>query len=334
MEDILEKLACGTDLAESEVENVIGDIADGKLDAAYAGALLLGLRAKGETVNEIAAIITAMRERMIKLPIDSDGAIDTCGTGGDRSGSFNISTAAAIVASAAGAKIAKHGNRSASSKTGSADILQKAGVNIEMSKAAAAKALDEIGLTFLFAPLYHPAMKNVVPVRKSLRIRTIFNQIGPLLNPASVKKQIIGTATDKMAKTTVAVCQKLGWDKVFVIHANDGLDEISISSPTKIYKLSNGLIIEELVEPDRFGFDNDKNISGGDSDFNLNILKGVLDGIHSAYRDITVLNAAYALLLADSASTIEDAIKLSEDTIDSGKARQKLAQLVEYSRSN
>lgn len=334
MEDILEKLACGTDLAESEVANVIGNLADGKLDAAYAGALLLGLRAKGETVNEIAATVTAMRERMIKLPIDSDGAIDTCGTGGDRSGSFNISTAAAIVASAAGAKIAKHGNRSASSKTGSADILQKAGVNIEMSKAAAAKALDEIGLTFLFAPLYHPAMRNIVPVRKSLKIRTIFNQIGPLLNPASVKKQIIGTATDKMAKTTVEVCQKLGWDKVFVIHANDGLDEISISSPTKIYKLSNGLIIEELIQPDKFGFGNDKNISGGDSDFNLNILRGVLDGKHSAYRDITILNAAYALLLADIAPTIKNAIKLSEYTIDSGKAKQKLAQLIEYSRSN
>ncbi len=334
MEDILEKLACGTDLTEDEVENVIGNLADGKLDAAYAGAFLLGLRTKGETVDEVAATVTAMRKRMIKLPSNSDGAIDTCGTGGDRSGSFNVSTAAAIIAAAAGVKIAKHGNRSASSKTGSADILQKAGTNIMMSKVTAARMLDEIGLTFLFAPLYHPAMKNVVPVRKSLKIRTIFNQIGPLLNPASVKRQIIGTATNEMAKTTVKVCQKLGWDKVFVIHADDGLDEISIASPTKLYKLSGGSITEELIEPDRFGFSNDKNISGGDADFNFNILRGVLNGVHSAYRDISVLNAAYALLLADTSPTIENAINLSENAIDSGKAKQKLAQLVEYSRES
>ncbi|NOZ83463.1 MAG: anthranilate phosphoribosyltransferase [Epsilonproteobacteria bacterium] len=333
MEKILEKLAEGSNLNEEEMERAIGNLADGNLNLAAAGALLFGLRAKGETVEEIAATVRAMRKRMLKLSTSADGAIDTCGTGGDGSGSFNISTAAAIVSAAAGAKIAKHGNRSASSKTGSADLLEIAGVNIAMSGETAAKALNEIGLTFLFAPLYHPAMKNVVPVRKALKIRTIFNQIGPLLNPAMVKRQIIGVATDEMADTTIQVCRHLGWDKVFVVHSHDGLDEISIAAPTKLYKLENGNIDEQTIDPSVFGFNANADISGGDAEYNLDILRAVLDGRSSSYRDITVLNTAYALNLSDLAADIREGISIAEDAIDSGNAKRKLSALVEYSRS-
>jgi len=333
MEKILEKLAEGNDLNEKEMEKAIGNLADGNLDPAAAGALLFGLRAKGETVEEIAATVRAMRKRMLKLGTSIDEAIDTCGTGGDGSGSFNISTAAAIVSAAAGAKIAKHGNRSASSKTGSADLLEIAGVNIVMSGETAARALNEIGLTFLFAPLYHPAMKNVVPVRKALRIRTIFNQIGPLLNPATVKRQIIGVATDEMAIATIQVCRYLGWDKVFVVHSYDGLDEISVAAPTKLYKLENGNIKEQTIDPSAFGFNANADISGGDAEYNLDILRAVLDGKSSSYRDITVLNTAYALNLSDLAADIREGISIAEDAIDSGNAKRKLSALVEYSRS-
>jgi len=332
MEKILEKLANRQNLEEDEVKTAIGRLADGNLDPAIAGALLFGLRTKGETVEEIASTVKAMRERMLKLEANPDGAIDTCGTGGDGSGSFNISTAAAIVSAAAGAKIAKHGNRSASSKTGSADLLEAAGVNIAMSSKTAANALDEIGLTFLFAPIYHPAMKNVVPVRKTLKIRTVFNQIGPLLNPAMVKRQIIGVATDKMAETTINVCQNLGWEKVFVVHSYDGLDEISISAPTKLYRLEKGNISSQLIDPAEFGFAAD-DIKGGDAEYNLDILNGILDGKKSSYRDITVLNAAYALILAGVAPDVKEGIAIAEDSIDSGAAKRKLAELVEYSRS-
>ncbi len=333
MEKILEKLTGGVNLNEEEMERAIGDLADGNLNPAAAGALLFGLRAKGETVEEIAATVRAMRKRMLKLGTDTDEAIDTCGTGGDGSGSFNISTAAAIVSAAAGAKIAKHGNRSASSKTGSADLLEIAGVNIVMSGKTAARALNEIGLTFLFAPLYHPAMKNVVPVRKALRIRTIFNQIGPLLNPAMVKRQIIGVATDEMASATIQVCRHLGWDKVFVVHSYDGLDEISIAAPTRLYKLENGNIEEQTIDPSAFGFNANADISGGDAEYNLDILRAVLDGRSSSYRDITVLNTAYALKLSDLAADIREGISIAEDAIDSGNAKRKLSALVEYSRS-
>ncbi len=333
MEKILEKLTEGNDLNEEEMERAIGDLADGNLDPAASGALLFGLRAKGETVEEIAATVRAMRKRMLKLGTSADGAIDTCGTGGDGSGSFNISTAAAIVSAAAGAKIAKHGNRSASSKTGSADLLEIAGVNIAMSNEIAVKALNEIGLTFLFAPLYHPAMKNVVPVRKALKIRTIFNQIGPLLNPAMVKRQIIGVATDEMADATIQVCRRLGWDKVFVVHSYDGLDEISINAPTKLYKLENGKIDKQIIDPSTFGFNANADISGGDAEYNLDILRAVLEGESSSYRDITVLNTAYALNLSDLAADIREGISIAEDAIDSGSAKRKLSALVEYSRS-
>ncbi len=332
MEKILEKLAGLQNLDEKEMSEAIGRLADGNLDPATAGALLFGLRTKGETVEEIATTVEAMRRRMLKLGASPDGAIDTCGTGGDGSGSFNISTAAAIVSAAAGAKIAKHGNRSASSKTGSADLLEAAGVNIAMSSKTAANALDEIGLTFLFAPLYHPAMKNVVPVRKALKIRTVFNQIGPLLNPVMLKRQIIGTATDKMADTTIKVCQKLGWEKVFVVHSSDGFDEISISAPTKLYKLENGSITSQLIDPSEFGFEPGE-VGGADAKYNLKILNDILDGKKSSYRDITVLNAAFALILAGVASNVKEGIAIAEDSIDSGAAKRKLAELVEYSRS-
>jgi anthranilate phosphoribosyltransferase len=335
IQEAIRSASSGKSLAIDEARAVFTAIMSGEATPAQIAALIVALRMKGETVEEITGAAEVMREKATRVEISSKGkpVIDTCGTGGDGSNTFNISTAAAFVAAGAGAIVAKHGNRSVSSKSGSADVLEALGVNIGVGAGKMGECLQSIGIGFLFAPTLHLAMKFAIGPRKEIGIRTIFNIIGPLTNPAFASAQLLGVYSDKLAGVMARVLQNMGTKKAFVVHGMDPLDEISISSETAIAELSDNTVREYVVKPEDFGIKRSPltSVAGGAAPDNARIIKMILAGAKGPQRDIVVLNAAFALAAAGIVASPKEGISEAEESIDSGAAREKLELLVRTS---
>ena len=331
MKQILEQLLEGDDLSHDSAFDVMLSIMSGKFNDAQIAGFLMALRAKGETVDEIAGFANAMREKMVSVPLVSP-AIDMCGTGGDALGTFNISTAASFVVAGAGVKVAKHGNRSMTSQSGSADVLQALGITINRPVENSVEDIENTGLGFLFAPAYHPAMKHAVGARKALAVRTVFNILGPLCNPANVKAQAMGIFHLDLTEVQVNVLKVLGSTDVMVFHGRDGLDEISTTTTTKISQMRNGGNVNT------FEFDaTDLGISqvtlfdlqGGKPEENAGIIKAILKGKTGPKRDIVLLNAAAGIVVGGKVQTLKEGLKLASESVNSGAALHVLDQLAQ-----
>ncbi|WP_313525151.1 anthranilate phosphoribosyltransferase [Anaerotignum sp.] len=331
IEEAIIKLSKKQDLTYTEAYSVMDEIMLGKASNVQISAYLTALSLKGETIEEITASAAGMRNHCIKLLHEED-ALEIVGTGGDHSNSFNISTTSAIIVSAAGIPVAKHGNRSASSKCGAADVLEALGVNISIPAEASAKLLKEIGLCFMFAQNYHIAMKYVAPIRKELSIRTVFNILGPLCNPAGATMQLLGVYEEALVEPIAKVLCKLGVKNAMVVFGLDGLDEISLSAPTSVCEVKNGWVKSYQITPEQFGFTrcNKSDLVGGNATQNALIIKEILQGKKGAQRDAVVLNSAAALYVAKNIP-FEDAIKEVEELIDSGKAMEQLEKFIRLS---
>lgn len=334
LRETLPRLIGGDNLTQDEACTLMQHIMAGGADPAETAALLTALTMKGETVEEVAGFAQAMRAGAEPFAPVPGMAVDTCGTGGDKSGTFNISTATAFVTAAAGLPVVKHGNRSMTSKSGSADVLEALGVAIDLPFAAARDALDSVGLTFLFAPKWHPAMRHVTPVRRALPFPTVFNLLGPLANPAQPRAQLLGVNQPERTGFMARVLAALGTERALVVHGG-GLDEISVCGPTQGYWLADGVLARFRFDPAELGWawaDPDELLGGSPAD-NAAILQGILDGrIGGAKRRAVVLNAAAALTVAGKADRIADAVPLAEEAIDSGAARATLEALVTFTR--
>jgi anthranilate phosphoribosyltransferase len=328
--DAIKKLVDRRDLERDEMVAVFGELMDGKASDAQKSALLVALRMKGETAEEITGAAIAMRERVTPLDVDRDVLVDTCGTGGDGRGTFNISTLAAIVAASAGANVAKHGNRAVSSSCGSADLLQALGVNIDLDAPRMSKVLRRIGISFLFAPKLHPAMAAVIGVRRELGVRTIFNVLGPLTNPAFAKRHILGVYSGHLVEVVARVLLALGAEHAMVVHSLDGLDEISVSAPTRVCELRDGELRTYEITPDDIGVGTHdiELLAGGDANENARITHAILGGEEGARRDIVAANAGAALYVAGVAPTLRDGVDLARNAVASGAARRKLDELI------
>lgn len=330
---LLNKIIDRVDLTSKEAGFLLETIIRGNLNPSQIAAVLIALRTKGESIDEIVGFIQTMRKHMLRVPF-SGLAIDIVGTGGDGAGTFNISTAASFVVAGAGVKVAKHGNRAASSKCGSADVLEALGVNINLTPQQAAPILKKVGMVFLFAPLYHPAMKNIAPIRKELGIRTVFNFLGPFLNPALTKRQLLGVPTPALAKKLAEVARRLNYKHLIIVSSSDGMDEISISEQTHVFEIKGKTVRTSTINPNIFGIkkSNKKNILGGDAVENSKIIRRILGGEIGARRDIVVLNSAYALYISGKVKTVREGIKLAEKAIDSGSAKQILENLIKETK--
>ena len=322
------------DLSFDMAQAVMNEIMTGEATPVQMSAYLTALSLKGETTDEITASAYGMRQHCVRILHDVD-ALEIVGTGGDHANTFNISTTAAIISAAAGVPVAKHGNRSASSQCGAADVLEALGVNINIPPEKSAELLKEIGICFLFAQNYHIAMKYVAPVRRELAIRTVFNIIGPLTNPAGAKMELMGVYDRELVEPLAQVLSNLGVQKAMVVHGEDGLDEISLGAPTFICEVKNGWVRSYIITPEQFGFKrSDKSeLAGGTPEENAKILRAVLNGEKGAKRNAAVLNAGAALYVSGNYDTIEKAVKIAEETIDSGAALRKLEDFVRYSNS-
>jgi anthranilate phosphoribosyltransferase len=321
----LHRAAAGSNLTSEEAYQAMRALLEGDAPEAQIAGLLVALRIKGETASELAGFARALRERMLLVDAGPD-VIDTAGTGGDNAGTFNISTVAAIVMAGAGARVAKHGNRSISSASGSADLLEALGVRISMTPDEAARAVREIGIGFLFAPALHPAMKHAQSVRRALRLRTVFNLLGPLCNPARAQAQLIGAPSPETASLMAEALAELGTRRSFVVHGHDGLDEITTTGPTDVYEVSGGRVTKHLWTPADFGLRRAtaSSLLGGDASRNAQIALEILSGVEGPARDIVVANAAAGLLAAGLAQTLHLGVALAEQAIDSRAARTKL----------
>jgi len=326
LKEAIAKLSNKQDLTRSEAHAAMNQIMSGEASDAQMAAFLMGLRLKGETVEEIAGCAEVMREKSVRIVSRHKDIIDTCGTGGDASGTFNVSTAAAIIASAAGAVVAKHGNRAVSSRCGSADVLKALGVNIDLPPEKATRILDEIGITFLFAPLLHGAMKYAAGVRKDLAIRTIFNILGPLTNPAGAKRQLLGVFSPTLTDKIAGVLKELGSQHALVVHGEGGFDELSTVGWTRVSELKHGELKTYEVRAAELGLKttNIESLRGGTVDDNAAILRNVLNGNNGAPRDIALLNAGAALVVAGVAASIQEGIAQAREAIDCGSAQRKL----------
>lgn len=322
-------VAQGKPLSRAEAEQAFSIMMAGEATPAQIGGFLMALRVRGETVDEITAAVKVMRERMLKIEAPAD-AIDVCGTGGDHAGTLNISTAVALICAACGVKVAKHGNRAASSKSGAADVLAALGVNIEADPATLQKALREVGTCFLWAPKHHSAMRHVGPSRVELGTRTIFNLMGPMSNPAGVKRQLIGVFSPQWLEPMANVLKNLGTEHAWLVHGNDGLDEITTTTSTQVVELKNGALRKFEISPDQYGLPRamPADIRGGDPVANAQAMRNLLEGATGPYRDIVVLNAAAALVIADKAPDIAGGIALAAEALDFGRARDALDRLV------
>jgi anthranilate phosphoribosyltransferase len=329
LKPLIGAVAAGKRLSEAEAEQAFDIMMSGNATPSQLGGFLMGLRVRGETVEEITGAVRAMRAKMARIEAPP-GAIDTCGTGGDQSGSWNISTGAALVAAAAGVPVAKHGNRAMSSKTGTADVLQALGVNIEADMSLVRKALWEAGICLMLAPRHHSAMRHVGPTRVELGTRTIFNLMGPLSNPAGAKRQLIGVFSRDWIETLANVLGRLGTERAWVVHGSDGMDEITTTGPTHVAELKDGKVRSFEVTPEEFGVPraNAADLKGGDAATNALALTALLDGHPGPYRDVVLFNAAAALMLAGKAADLKAGKALAEAAIDSGKAKAVLAKLV------
>jgi anthranilate phosphoribosyltransferase len=335
MPDAINMVLNETDLDEDEMTGVMRTIMTGGATPAQIGGFLVGLRMKGETVSEITAAARVMRELAEKVATWPDHLVDTCGTGGDASGTFNISTASAFVAAGAGARVAKHGNRSISSKSGSADVLEAAGVRLDITPGHVSLCLEQVGIGFMFAPAHHGAMKHAIGPRREMGVRTIFNVLGPLTNPAGAPNQVLGVFSKQLVKPMAQVLKKLGSQHVMVVHAKDGLDEISINRKTYVAELVKGHIREYKIRPGDFAMERASldTIRAESVEDSLRIINEVLDNRPGPARDIVCLNAGAAIYTAGVAASLEQGVALASDSITSGKAREKLRQLVDLTRS-
>ncbi|MGB7583340.1 MAG: anthranilate phosphoribosyltransferase [Terriglobales bacterium] len=342
--DALHRIAKRRDsLSREEARAVMAEILAGQCTDSQIAALLVALHMKGETVEEIVGFAEAIRAAATPLPSTSsvdvtgtgrDALVDTCGTGGDASGTFNISTAAALVVAGAGVRVAKHGNRSVTSKCGSADVIEALGVNIDLAANQSAACLAEVGIAFLYAPAMHSAMKHVQTARRELRLRTIFNLLGPLTNPANASAQVVGVYSIDLVEKLAEALSMLGLRRAMVVHGLDGLDEITITGPTRIAEVNAGSVRTYEVTPEEFGMKSGslEDIAGGDAAANAAIIREVLSCKHSPKRDVVMLNAAAALVVAGSAESLADALPIAAKSIDSGAAAQKLAELVRFTQ--
>ena len=331
--EAISKVVDGEDLSREEAVATMNEIMSGDATPAQIACFLTALRLKGETVDEITGCATIMREKVTKIEAQSQPLVDTCGTGGDGAHTFNISTTAAFVAAGAGLHIAKHGNRSVSSKSGSADVLKALGVNIEADAATVAKCVDEVGIGFLFAPLLHPAMKYAIGPRREIGIRTIFNILGPLTNPAGAKAQILGVYDAGLTETLANVLKNLGSEHVFVVHGCDGLDEITITDKTQVAELVNGEVKCYQIAPEDFGMSNSdiSSLVGGVAEENAQITLNILKGQKSPKRDIVLLNSAAAIVAGGLAADLMEGVRVAAESIDSGKALERLELLKKVS---
>jgi anthranilate phosphoribosyltransferase len=328
--EAIERLVNRIPLSESETIDVMNQIMTGEATPLQVASFLTALRMKGETIEEITGAARVMREKAHRVKVESDRVLDTCGTGGDQKGTFNISTTCAFVVAAAGVKVAKHGNRSVSSQSGSADVLAALGVKVDAPRDCVQSCIAEIGIGFLFAPLLHEAMKYAVQPRRDIGIRTIFNLLGPLTNPAMANYQLIGLYSGDLVGAIARVLKNLGSIGAMVVHGLDGLDEISLCGPTQVAELRNGEIKEYLIEPEQLGLRRCAlaDLHGGSADQSAAIVSGVLQGNPGPARDVVLLNSGAALYVSGSAGSINDGIRLAADSIDSGRAREKLEHLV------
>lgn len=335
IKEALTKIVSGSDLSMAEAKEVMREIMQGQATQAQIGAFLTALRMKGETADEIAGCAQAMRESAIEVKPKQNILVDTCGTGGDGSGTFNISTTVAFVAAGAGLAVAKHGNRSVSSRCGSADLLQALGVNLELSAEQIARCIDEVGIGFLFAPLLHPAMKHALGPRQEIGLRTIFNILGPLSNPAGAKRQLLGVYDGGLTELMAEVLRALGAEHAFVVHGADGLDELSVTGPNKLSRLHEGHIETYYLDPQELGLPQAQlsDLAGGTTEDNVAITKALLEGEQGPKRDIVLLNAAAVLMAGGKTNSLNEGLALAAEAIDSGDAARKLEQLIEFSRS-
>jgi len=334
IKDLIKQLVNKKDLTAEQMQQVMREILSGVTETADIVNFLTSLNAKGETVGELTVAVNEMLRYVEPIIVDAENILDTCGTGGDKKGTFNISTITALVASGSGITVAKHGNRSVSSKCGSADILEALGVDINMNKIRIKKCLKEIGIAFLFAPNLHPAMKNVMPARKQILGKTMFNILGPLINPARATNQLIGVYSKEWTRPLAQVLYNLGSKHVLVVHGADGLDEVTTTDKSFVSEVNNGVLRDYQVSPEEFGFSRAKaeDLSGGSIQENVKIFQDVLAGKKGRARDIVLLNAGFAIYAADKTDTIAEGIKLAEESIDSKAALNKLELLKEYSQ--
>lgn len=334
IQDAIREIADGHDLSTQAMITVMRGIMTGQATPAQIGGFLIGMRMKGETVDELVAAATVMRELVTPVDVSGEYLVDTCGTGGDGAHTFNISTASAIVAAAAGAQVPKHGNRSVSSRCGSADVLEAAGLNLDLAPDQVARCVEEIGVGFLFAPRHHSAMKHAIGPRKELGVRTLFNLLGPLTNPAGAPNQVVGVFSEQWLEPLAQVLQRLGSHHVLVVHADDGLDEISIGAPTQIAELKDGRIDRYCIAPADFG------LTPGATDAlvvqtaeqSLAMIDQVFAGQPGPARDIVVLNAGAAIYAGGLSNTLAAGVKRAAEVIDAGLAREKFSALIEFSR--
>ncbi len=335
-QNLLKSLFEGVDLTEKEAEDMMTEIFSGNTTNAQIGAMMAALATKGETVFELVGAARAMRRKALRFQVASKTIVDTCGTGGDNSNTFNISTTAAFVVAACDVTVAKHGNRSISSNCGSADLLETLGVDLNVDPEVVEEAIAEIGIGFLFAPLYHNAMRYAATARKEIGLRSIFNMLGPLTNPAHANCQVLGVYAPHLTEMFADTLKQLGVKRAFVVHGHDGMDEISVCAPTRVSELNDGLTRTYDFSPEPyFGkLADPESLIGGAPEKNAAITKKVLSGEKSPKRDIVVINAAAALLAADKADNLESAVQIAESAIDSGKAAEKLEALVEFTQMN
>lgn len=335
MKQYLQKVIDGRDLTQAEMAEAFDLIMSGQATPAQIGAFIVALRMKGETVDEIAGGASSMRRHAVLIDAGGLPVVDTCGTGGDSCDTFNVSTTAAFVVAGAGVPVAKHGNRAISSKCGSADLMVELGVNIEVAPEIVENCLRDVGIGFLFAPKLHPAMKHAMGPRRELGVRTIFNMLGPLTNPAGAKGQIIGVFSPELTELFANVLRLLGSRRAFIVHGHDGMDEITTTSTTRVSELVNGKVHTHELEPIAFieSYADASDLVGGDCATNAGITRLVLSGKKGPCRDIVCLNAAAAIAAGGKADSIQHGWKLAQESIDSGKARQALEGLVEASNA-
>lgn len=334
--ELIAKAAGRVDLAEDEMASAMEEISEGRATSAQIGALLVALLMKGETEAEIAGAVRVLREKALTVPVRPNGRplVDVVGTGGDGRGTFNVSTTTAFVVSACGVRVAKHGNRSVSSSCGAADVLEALGVNLDLPPALAAECVESVGLGFLFAPLLHPAMRHAVPPRKEIRLKSIFNLIGPLTNPAGASHLLLGVYREDLVGVMAGVLKRLGCPGAMVVRGDDGCDEITITGPTKVARLRRGRVTVERIEPRDFGFLEAplEAVQGGSADVNAAITRRVLEGRPGPCRDMVLLNAAAALTAAEAADNMTHGVRMAAQAVDSGRALARLDQLIDFTR--
>jgi anthranilate phosphoribosyltransferase len=332
----LQQIVRRRDLSEEVMAEMIGAIFSGEVTDAQIGAFMGALATKGETFAELAGAARAMRRKALRIQTGADTVVDTCGTGGDGAGTFNISTTSAFVVAGAGVTVAKHGNRSVSSQCGSADVLEALGVRLNVAPEVVEEAVREIGIGFLFAPLFHGAMKYAMRARREVGVRSIFNMLGPLTNPAAANVQLLGVFAPELTEMFAEALRRLGARRAMVVHGHDGLDEISVCAPTRVSELKDGMIRTYDIQPELYFGDlaEPEDLAGGDPSQNAAILREILAGAKGPRRDVVLINAGAALVCAGKARRLEDGIRLAGEVIDSGAALAKLDALVRYTQEN